>query len=645
MELTYLNKISICKAFTIAGLLLFTPFCIQAQTEDETDLDQIILEEEILVEITSLGKMVNKPLNEYAPVITADAKVMYFTRLEPLPKGTKVTGKKSDMENIYMTKQRRGKWGTPRKLTKPINQRDHNNSALALSNDGQRMFLFREEQDPETGQFQGDIWESKAKGRRWLEPVKLPEPVNSTAHESSACFSYDGRTIYLVSEREGGLGGKDIYTVTKDDSGKWGEAINLGETINTEEDEESVFAHADGRTLYFSSKGHNTIGGHDIFKSELQENGEWGTPINIKPLNSKGDDKFFVLAADGEHGYYSAVRKEGLGGYDLYKVTFIQKPKSYVTILKGVIKNDSTGAAVEAKLEIVDNEKNETVAVFNSNSVTGEYLVCLPYGRNYGISVSAEGYLFHSENINLARTASLGKKSKLHLLTAEGEKITTVNVDKNGFFIFKKLPYEQDAAFTLDLDGTENLAEIQIIVMDKNGKEKIISAFRDSNNVFQYKYLEAAGGDALSLIEEEEKKLEATTGATVGYQEIVKDIGLKKVIIGAKIVLNNIFFDYDKATLRHESTAELERLTDLMNKNENLRIEISGHTDNLGSDEYNQKLSERRSKAVVDYIIGKGVDQERMTYAGYGEAQPIETNDTDEGRQMNRRTEFKILEN
>jgi outer membrane protein OmpA-like peptidoglycan-associated protein len=131
--------------------------------------------------------------------------------------------------------------------------------------------------------------------------------------------------------------------------------------------------------------------------------------------------------------------------------------------------------------------------------------------------------------------------------------------------------------------------------------------------------------------------------ATTGFQELVKDIGLKNVAVGSKIILKNIFFDFDKASLRPESTNELERLIKLLNDIPSMKIEMGGHTDSKGSDEYNQKLSQARCESVVNYLVGKGISKERLVAKGYGESQPIATNDTDEGRQMNRRTEFTIL--
>jgi outer membrane protein OmpA-like peptidoglycan-associated protein len=174
------------------------------------------------------------------------------------------------------------------------------------------------------------------------------------------------------------------------------------------------------------------------------------------------------------------------------------------------------------------------LATFKSNSATGKYLVTLPSGKNYGIAVKKDGYLFHSENFNL--------------------------------------PDDAD------------------------------------------------------------------------FQEFNKDVALKKIEVGSTIVLRNIFFDFDKATIRPESANELDRLIKLLNDNPTVKIELGSHTDSKGSDDYNMKLSDSRSKSVVEYLISHGIPAGRLVAKGYGETKPIDTNDTDAGRQNNRRTEFKILE-
>lgn len=487
------------------------------------------------VKIENLGGVINSEYTDYVSTISADESILMFTSRR---KGS--TGDTYDdyaqeyMEDIYISYDKDGEWSKPKNLGKPVNT-PRNDAIAGLSFDGQRLFVYR---DDEEGN--GDIYESLLKGEKWSEVTKFPNPINTEHHESTACLAYDGKTLYFVSNRpeQGAFGGRDIYMSKWDKRRKmWKRPKNLGRNINTKYNEESVFIHPDGKTLYFSSKGHNTMGGYDIFKSTAKGR-SWSKPKNIGyPINSPDDDVAFVVSASGRHAYYSSVKKDGLGKRDLYMITFIDPPteplQPQLTLLKGIISDALSGEKLAAKIEIIDNTLNEVVADFESNSTTGKYLVTLPSGKNYGIIVNAPGYLFHSENVNIP--------------------------------------------------------------------------------------------------------------ASYGYQEVERDIALNKLTAGSKIVLNNIFFDFDMATLRPESTAELNRLLNLINDNPSMKIEISGHTDNKGSDSYNQKLSENRAKSVVDYLVEKGVKKERLKFKGYGETEPMSSNETEEGQQLNRRIEFKIL--
>jgi outer membrane protein OmpA-like peptidoglycan-associated protein len=437
---------------------------------------------------------------------------------------------------------------------------DGHDSNCGLSADGQKFLIYKDVN-------RGDVFISELEGTEWSKPDRLNKNINTDYHESSSCFSPDGNTIYFVSDKpEGGLGGRDIYKATKDLKGRWSESINLGNVINTSLDEEGVFLHPDGKTLYFSSKGHSSMGGYDVFKSVLDEQTQtWSEPQNIGyPVNTTDDDVFFTVSASGKHAYYSSIRPGGYGEKDVYRITFLGEEKrmltatednliaslsesikedvsaqklevqeAQLTLLKGIIFDDKTNKPISATIEIIDNTKNEVIASFKSNSVTGKYLVSMPAGKNYGISVRKEDYLFHSENFDLPKTAE--------------------------------------------------------------------------------------------------------------YNEVTKDIKLKNIAVGNSIVLKNIFFDFNKSTLRNESENEIQQLTKLLTDVPTMKIEISGHTDNRGSDEYNKNLSNQRAKAVYNRLIEKGIDASRLTFIGYGEEKPIATNDTEDGRQLNRRTEFKVL--
>ncbi|MEO6884113.1 MAG: OmpA family protein [Bacteroidia bacterium] len=526
---------------------------------EECNTGKEMVQHPVRVFIDNLGDAINTKYPEYGPLISADESEMIFTSRRPNTTGGQIDpGSGQYFEDLYISYFKDGKWTPAEDMGPPIDTPDHDATA-GLSADGQTLYVYRfKEKDG------GDIYESDLQGDQWSKPERMSKKINSPYHESTVSLSPDGNTLYFVSDKPGGLGGRDIYMTQKDDKGKWGDAQNLGPVINTKYDEEGCFIHPDGKTLYFSSKGHNTMGGYDIFKS-VYENGQWSEPVNLGyPINSADDDVFFVISGSGKHGYYASAKGDSYGDKDIYMITFLGPEKPLVlnnednllanavapvkemviapameiktartTILKGVITDAITQQPLEASIEIVDIKKNQTIATFSSNSKSGKYLVSLPSGKNYGITVKAPDYLFHSENVNLPDTAA--------------------------------------------------------------------------------------------------------------YQVIEKNIALNKVAVGSKIVLENIFFDTDKATLRPESTNELERLIKLMNDVPTLKIEISGHTDNKGSLEHNQKLSESRAQSVVNYLVSKGISASRLQFKGYGMTQPIATNDTDEGRQQNRRTEFKIL--
>lgn len=522
-----------------------------------------LIKNPVKAKIENIGPVVNGAFPDYTPVITADESILIFTSRREGNMGTKTSSyldqeEEFPMEDIYQSNKVNGKWTEPVNLGAPVNTDDHD-AAIALSPDGSRLFIYKDNQE-------GDIYVSERKGLNWTKPKSLGPKINLAKFSEQSCsISSDGKTLYFSSNRPGGYGGLDIWKSTLI-KGEWSEPLNMGPKINTKEDEDSPFIHPDGVTLYYSSKGKKTMGGYDIFRTSLEKGG-WSEPENLGyPINSVQNDIYFVLSADNQHGYYASYKEGGYGKHDIYMISMPQaedvqeiaaaktntkivenqgettqktlapvaigKTKSKLTLLKGTVVDALTKQPIEANIALLDNKTGAKISEATSNSATGAYLIILPAGKNYAISVTKQGYLFHSENFDLSDTAD--------------------------------------------------------------------------------------------------------------YQEVVKNVELNKAQVGARIVLRNIFFDFDKATLRPESNIELERLRKVMLDYPTMKIEISGHTDNKGSAEYNKKLSENRAKAVMDYMIKKGIQAGRMTFAGYGFERPMAPNDTDAGRQLNRRTEFEI---
>jgi len=532
---------------------------------DECHVAMDMINNPVRIFIDNLGRGVNTKYPEYGPYINADETILMFTSARDNTTGGKTDDRDLNFfEDIYISNKSGDIWRDASNPGKPLNTDSHD-AIVGVSPDGKHALIYKGEDNG------GDIFECRINEEgEWGKPKRLPKEINTKYHESSASFSPDMEALYFVSDKPDGFGGKDIYYTSLRIKGNkekldYEDAVNLGAVINTRYDEQGVFMDVEGKTLYFSSKGHNTMGGYDVFKTILK-NGKWTKPVNLGyPINTADDDIFFSFSRDGRHAYYSSFDPDGYGNRDIYMITLLGPEKevafmedydflafktvivkenlmldkvevkeSQITIVKGKVLDAITLEPLGGvPVEIYDNALGRMISSFESNTNTGEYMVSLPSGRNYGFSANAKDYLFHSENLIIPPAISV--------------------------------------------------------------------------------------------------------------QEIYMDMLLHKVKVGSKIILKNIFFDFDKTTLRPTSTAELDRLTKMLNDIPTLKIEISGHTDNIGSDEYNKNLSEGRAKTVVDYLIDKGIDRERLTFAGYGESQPIETNDTEEGRQMNRRTEFEVL--
>ena len=309
---------------------------------------------------------------------------------------------------------------------------------------------------------------------------------------------------------------------------------NLGETVNTPWEEQSPFIHFDNRTLYFSSNGHPGLGDLDLFKTTLQQDSTWSTPVNLGyPINTPATDMGLVISASGANAYYASSRNERQG-MDIYTFplpdTLRPSPVSY---LRGTVQDASNGRPLIAHYQLIDLSSGEVVMHGESDAM-GHFLVCLPMGRQYALFASRDGYFDHS----------------LHF--------------------------------------------------DFVGLHSASAPFRQT-------------------------------------------IGLMPLKTGVTLTLRNVFFDTDSDVLNPTSYLELDRWCKVMTDRPNMRIQIEGHTDNQGEAAYNQQLSERRANSVAQYLIEKGIAPTRITRKGFGESLPAQSNDTEEGRAANRRTECRIV--
>jgi outer membrane protein OmpA-like peptidoglycan-associated protein/tetratricopeptide (TPR) repeat protein len=479
---------------------------------------------------TKLSSIVNSAYSDYMPALDPTGSKLYFTSVRKGGVKEDDTAAKEGDEDVYYIQKIANEWNAPQLLPEPINSVS-NEGAACFSADGQLMIYTACGREEGIGSC--DLYISTLEGKQWTQPVNLGNVVNSAEWDSQPTISYDGNRIIFTSSRPGGYGSEDLYAIEKNIFGEWGSPMNLGPGINTPFSDMSPFLSQDGKTLYFASEGHPGYGGHDLFKTVL-ENGKWTSPINLgKPLNTAGKDTYFTIGGSGEIGYFASDRDgEQL---DLYEVEIPEEMRPAPTVVvEGVVTNAKTKALVGAYVMVEDVNTGELIAINKSNSATGKYLVVLPAGKTYSVSANKEGFFFHSELFDIPTSAK--------------------------------------------------------------------------------------------------------------FQTIKKDIELKPIEKGAKIVINNIFFETGKATLSPQSNVELEKAVDLLKTNPTMTIEVGGHTDNVGDDAYNMKLSHDRAKSVREYLVKAGIVGERIQAKGYGESNPIATNDTEDGRKANRRTEFVILE-
>ncbi len=379
--------------------------------------------------IENAGSVINSEYTEFRPLIPSNGSILYFNV-------HKTDAIREDISSfllnneVYYSKCINEQWQEKNKLQRPINP-DNQIVAVGLSYDGNRLFLLK----PDYG---GDIFVSERKKKRWSAPDALNRNINSKYTETSITFAPDNLHAYFVSNRNDmTYGEKDIYISSRKENRKrWKNTQNIGPHINTEYDEEGVYMHSDGKTLYFSSKGHNTMGGFDIFRSVYDEKTGWSKPENLGyPINTPYDELYFMLTGDGKSGYFCSSREGGYGKFDIYKVVFpgpekemipytendlfasLSKPAQKISLLpaveiktkkealiKGMIKNFRTLRPIQANIKVINLKTQKTVNTTSSNPQTGRFTLTLPFGKEYGMTMTSEDYLFHTEYFNTIDT-------------------------------------------------------------------------------------------------------------------------------------------------------------------------------------------------------------------------------------------------
>lgn len=338
------------------------------------------------VTVTNLGPGVNSAYPDYSPVVSLDEQTLIFTSRRAGGYSDEKEPNGQYFEDIYTSDYANGKWGQAKSIGNNINTAGHE-ATINLSADGLKLLIYKDHKG------NGDLYLSEYKDQAWSAPEYMSAPINSSSWESHACFSADNRILYFVSDRPGGYGGRDIWKCLRLPNGDWGQPQNLGPVVNTKYDEDGVFIHPDGKQIFFSSKGHKSMGGFDIFSSLINdENGNWSEPINIGyPINTPDDDVFYITTADGKRAFFSSDKEGGYGEKDIYMITEPDQEQRDITILVGKIVNKSKESLTSIRVTLINAKTNDTLQVLNGNGTTGKFGTNLPVGASYKATYVVNG--------------------------------------------------------------------------------------------------------------------------------------------------------------------------------------------------------------------------------------------------------------
>jgi outer membrane protein OmpA-like peptidoglycan-associated protein len=463
--------------------------------------------------------------DEYTAIISPDNEMLYFIR--KIPDNKSIVG----YREIFMESENNG-WvfHSGRELPPPFNMAN-NNGAASLTADNKTMYFVV----CQNNEFKAcDIWYSEKKGIQWSAMSPVPGKLNKgNEWDSQPSVSFDGKEMIFVSDRPGGQGGSDLYISRKLPDGTWSEAQNLGPTINSPQNELTPFLHSDSRTLYFSSKGHNSLGGYDIFFSRQSPDGSWSKPQNIgSPINTVNDEVSFFVSLDGKRGFFSSDKLKGPGGKDVFMFDLHEEARPLqVKLVKGELQ--------------------------------------APPGTD--------------------------KSAEVELKNLRTKEVTKVEVDKNDGKYAAIIEANEDYLMTLRKEGMAFSSHL--IEKEKTDEKGVVKA----------------------------------------------DLEMKKIETGQTYNINHLNFATNSYELNDKSIMIIEAFSEFLKTNKSIKVAIHGHTDDVGDDAANLILSELRAKAVYEHLIKTGISKDRLSYKGFGETKPIADNNTETGRQKNRRTEFLIL--
>ncbi len=671
----------------------------------ECDYSRKLTKDSLDVFIVNLGPIINTYYDEYSAFLPPNDSNIFFTSKRPKKEPSKTVSRFKYKEKIFLANNciyQPCEWVSSLKAL----NKNSNVSMAGVDKTENRIFFY--EGKWQTGRLLMTRYDPKKK--KWKDIKQVKGKINHIAYRETSISIGPDNTAYFITDRRGSVGGKDIWVADYKRKDKWGKPYNIGNGLNTPFDEESIFISDDGKTLYFSSKGHLGMGGFDVYKSFRQIDGSWSNPINLgHPINSPADELFYHPTRDSMVALYSTIRADSYGGLDIYKIQIDpRKPFSLI----GSVSDAETGDIISATVNIIDNKTEKPFIAVQVDTLAGIYMVSFNDIGDYSLQIDKEGYRSIIDTINCPNekhativldyemdlikhpftlsgfitdvdsfepimasvifkdantdsiyarqySDSLGRYS----VTFEDKYNMVVHVEAEDYFtVFDSIDatIEESSIITnnISMKRSKILYTLTGVISDETSTNVVhgaLSFYRaGENEPFSIVVSDSSNGKYTASIEDQGPfliEVEASgyffLNETYKFPEnqtfTAKNFLLKKMSTGAKIVVENILFNSGKSTLKAASFKGLDKLAILLIRNPNVRIEVSGHTDNVGSASVNKRISKARALTVKNYLSSRGVEEDRIEYEGYGFDQPIAPNDTPEGKAQNRRVEIKVL--
>ncbi|MEM1135625.1 MAG: OmpA family protein, partial [Bacteroidota bacterium] len=586
--------------------------------------------------VESLPGELNTSYADHSPLITSDGSKLIFTSKNQ--EGTDRKEKKNGefFENIYTVKLNNlVPTSSPQNLSASINT-DRHDASIQLYDNDTKMLLYRINKG-------GNIYSAKKENGNWTEPKDLGKSINSSDYESHAFMLADGKTLFFSSNRKSKNGTLNIFKTILGKDGNWQEPELLGPEINSEDaDEDCPFVTNDGKTIYFSSKGHNSIGGYDIFVSNWNEQeNKWSEAENLGiPVNSVGDDMYFVLDKSSTKGFFSSYRENGKGGMDIYYVGKVLPVFLNGEITVENISDTQFGEVKVALKNVTYGDEYQSIADNN-----GKFKTSLDANTEYQVFLYSKDYKNGTEPFS-KQTITVPKAD-----VAEETITKSITIPTKDYHKLEK-DYQLKGALTttegLKIDG-------KIEVIDSKSGKLIVSANTTDGN-FKSSLKSVYGKEFYINVKSNGQNFEKVASfATKKEKEVNKDLVIsfsetvaKSADMGAAKAQmgytsnHAVLFSTNSARLNKNSEKELDRIFSSIKQEAGVEVLIEGYADNVGRAAYNLKLSKKRAKEVAKYLNTKGINKKKMTVKFFGEENPTASNDTDSGRAKNRRVEIHI---